>query len=31
MQEEAAQKMDELFTLTDVSNGLNKIKKSANM
>ncbi len=30
MQEEAAQKMDELFTLTEVSDELNKIKKSEN-
>lgn len=30
MQEEAAEKMDELFTLTEVSDELNKIKKSEN-
>jgi integrase len=30
MQEEAAQKMDDLFTLTEVSDELNKIKKSEN-
>jgi len=30
MQEEAAQKMDELFTLTEVSDELSKIKKSEN-
>jgi len=30
MQEEAAEKMDELFTLTEVSDELNKIKKTEN-